>query len=78
MKVSLGWINNEGYSEYQEKSFDDESSAFQFCLRNINRIARINGMRFHRDFEDVSEADDDVIKEISEDVILAAIRDTAK
>ena len=54
IKISVGWKNSEGYSENQSKSFDSAEQAFDFCKKHMNNIIRINGTRFHRDFEDAT------------------------
>ncbi len=71
MKISLGWINKEGYSDSQVKTFESEEKAFEFCVKHINNIARINGLRIHRDFEDKQDG----VKVITEEQILDAIRE---
>ena len=54
------------------KSFSDKDMAFNFCKKHLENgnITRINGVRFHRDFEDSNE---DKIKIITDDEIMAAI-----
>lgn len=75
MKISIGWMNKDGFSENQVKTFDNEDSAFAFCKKHLENgnIIRINGVRFHRDFEDSGEVE---VKVISDVEILDAIRES--
>lgn len=75
MKISLGWVNKEGYSENQIKTFADEDAAMSFCKKHLEKgnIVRINGVRFHRDFEDGESV---FIKEVPDVEILEAIRES--
>ena len=75
MKISIGWQNKDGFSENQIKTFDNEDAAFEFCKKHLENgnIIRINGVRFHRDFED----DEDIeVKVVSNVEILEAIRES--
>lgn len=75
MKISIGWLNKEGFSENQVKTFDTEDAAFAFCKKHLENgnIIRINSVRFHRDFEDGDNAE---IKVISDIEVLNAIRES--
>ena len=46
IRLSIGWINKDGYSENQIKTFIDTDAAYDFCKKHIDLIARIGGTRF--------------------------------